>query len=99
MSTQQEAADARTLASVIRKVVRKIMHDEHIIEIKWATVELINTGPPATVNLRMQASPLTGPTGGIIPNISYLSSYTPTLSDTVVVASVGTDLWVIGVLA
>lgn len=51
------------------------------INVRWATVTAVNTGPPKTVDLLMG--------GTAIPAVLYTASYTPTVADTVRVEILG----------
>lgn len=81
------------LSRRLRIMVREELNHARIIERRQAVVATVNAGPPKSVDIKIAKSDT------VIPNVRYLSSYVPSVSDTVWVDDLGGDLIVIGDLA
>lgn len=79
----------------LRKLHKKIQPDKNMpgLDLRQGTVIATHAGPPLSIDVSLGGSPVT------IPNVRYLSSYTPTIGDTIWAFKKGKDILVLGDLA
>ena len=80
----------RNFADAVAKSSKTPITNAPTNKVVWGVVSSIQTGPPQSLTLTLAGSSTT------VAGIRYLSSYSPTVGDTVVCSKYGTDLVVLG---
>lgn len=77
----------------VRGLARELKNPPEGLALRWAVVQSLQAGPPASLTLRM------GGDATDVPGVRYLAAYSPTAGDTVAVLLAAGDLLVLGRLA
>ena len=81
------------VAGAIRKSAAKPLPNEPGVKLTWGVVSALNTGPPLSLDVKIEGS------ASANTKVRYLSSYSPTVGDTVMCTWHGRDLVVVGAMA